>query len=173
MACTKCLKNFHLTCLNPPLYKPPRGDWTCHQCNNHRNTQVNNSARNSKKGRNKKAGESVDLRQRRPSTYNHDLCLSLLDELKNHDCAWPFLSPVDKHQFPEYYRYIKHPMDFETCTKKLEGNKYATNDDLLKDVRLIFNNCHKFNEDESEVGQAGLALSCYFEKRFGETFRAR
>ena len=65
-------------------------------------------------------------------------------------------------------------MDFETITKKLETGKYTANDDMYKDIKLIFNNCHKFNEDESEVGQAGLTMSCYFEKRYSEIFtRAR
>ena len=61
-------------------------------------------------------------------------------------------------------------MDFETISKKLETFKYVTNEDLYKDIKLIFNNCHKFNEDESEVGQAGLTMSCYFDKRFAELF---
>ena len=42
---------------------------------------------------------------------------------------------------------------------------------MYKDIKLIFNNCHKFNEDESEVGQAGLTMRCYFEKRYAEVFK--
>jgi len=176
LGCSKCLRNYHLTCLNPPLYKPPRGDWQCSTCAKSSNSKrgsdsQSNSLSNSKNGKGRgRARKTEDSRQRRPSCYNHDLCIALLDELKTHHCAWPFLSPVDKQQFPEYYKYIKHPMDFETCSKKLESSKYVTNEDLYKDIRLIFNNCHKFNEDESEVGQAGLTMSCYFDKRYSELF---
>ena len=47
----------------------------------------------------------------------------MLDLLKEHDDAWPFLEPVGKKQFPEYYKVIKKPMDLQTMRTKLEDGK--------------------------------------------------
>ena len=45
---------------------------------------------------------------------------------------------------------------------------YKLRDEFAADVRLMFNNCQVFNEDESEVGQAGFILRSFFEKRWKE-----
>jgi len=36
------------------------------------------------------------------------------------------------------------------------------------DVRLVFANCEMFNEDESQVGQAGHLMKQFFESRWAE-----
>ena len=43
LGCSKCLRNYHLTCLNPPLYKPPRGDWQCSSCAKSSNSKRSDS----------------------------------------------------------------------------------------------------------------------------------
>lgn len=35
---------------------------------------------------------------------------SVLNSVKNHSTAWPFLKPVDKNEVPDYYDHIKYPM---------------------------------------------------------------
>ncbi len=37
--------------------------------------------------------------------------------------AWPFLEPVGRKEFPEYYKVIKKPMDFQTMSVKLTEGK--------------------------------------------------
>lgn len=47
--------------------------------------------------------------------------------------------------------------------------RYKLKEEFAADTRLIFDNCETFNEDESEVGQAGHILRAFFEKRWTET----
>lgn len=35
---------------------------------------------------------------------------NVLNSVKNHSTAWPFLKPVDKNEVPDYYDHIKYPM---------------------------------------------------------------
>lgn len=57
-------------------------------------------------------------------------------------------------------------MDFTTMKNKLRDNQYKTRGDFAADVRLIFNNCQTFNEDDSEVGRAGHNMRKFFEVRW-------
>jgi len=46
----------------------------------------------------------------------------------------------------EYYNKIKNPMDFSKIRPKLEQHEYETMHAFLHDIRLIFNNCKKYNK---------------------------
>lgn len=43
---------------------------------------------------------------------------------------------------------------------------YKSREDFIGDVRLIFDNCEMFNEDDSPVGKAGHSLRKFFEARW-------
>lgn len=45
---------------------------------------------------------------------------------------------------------------------------YKSREDFIADVRLIFDNCEIFNEDDSPVGKAGHSLRKFFESRWME-----
>lgn len=45
---------------------------------------------------------------------------------------------------------------------------YKSRDDFIADVRIIFDNCEIFNEDDSPVGKAGHCLRKFFEARWAE-----
>lgn len=47
-------------------------------------------------------------------------------------------------------------------------HSYKSRDDFIADVRLIFDNCEIFNEDDSPVGKAGHGMRKYFEVRWAE-----
>ena len=47
----------------------------------------------------------------------------VLTELEKHKEGWPFLEPVDRSKFPEYFKVIKKPMDFRTMRCKLRDGK--------------------------------------------------
>ena len=51
------------------------------------------------------------------------LCHVLLDALEENEDCWPFLEPVEKKAFPEYFKVIKKPMDLQTVRNKLEEKK--------------------------------------------------
>jgi len=52
--------------------------------------------------------EFVDCIDMSDSLYN--ALNSVLNSVKNHSTAWPFLEPVDKVEAPDYYDHIKYPM---------------------------------------------------------------
>ena len=51
------------------------------------------------------------------------LCKMVLKSLEQQEDAWPFLSPVDKRKFREYYQVIKTPMDFTTIKSRIKEGK--------------------------------------------------
>ena len=40
----------------------------------------------------------------------HGTLRTLLQNMRQHSAAWPFLSPVDPSDVPDYYEFIKYPM---------------------------------------------------------------
>lgn len=54
--------------------------------------------------------------------------------------------------------------------KLLLPNRYKHRQEFAADMRLIFNNCETFNEDDSDVGQAGFIMRQFFERRWLELF---
>ncbi|XP_043988054.1 bromodomain adjacent to zinc finger domain protein 2B isoform X2 [Gambusia affinis] len=107
---------------------------------------------------------------KRAKTPNSELavCRVLLAELEAHQDAWPFLSPVKLKSVPGYRKVIKKPMDFFTIKEKLINNMYLNQENFITDVNLVFDNCQKFNEDDSEIGQAGHRMKRFFDKRWTE-----
>ncbi|KAK8750689.1 hypothetical protein OTU49_014947 [Cherax quadricarinatus] len=97
-------------------------------------------------------------------------CKSIISELEVHEDAWPFLLPVNTRQFPTYKKIIKKPMDLSAIKKKLDDNLYKTREEYCEDLRLMFNNCETFNEDDSPVGKAGHNLRSFFETKWNEHF---
>ncbi|XP_029822200.2 bromodomain adjacent to zinc finger domain protein 2B isoform X2 [Ixodes scapularis] len=188
--CDACPKVFHLTCLEPPLSKPPKGKWTCSGCSKNRKKgrpskeskdQAGKEAKEappSKKGEGaapataspSKAAKASERREKNKSQVLKDLaaCRQILDELEQHKDAWPFLLPVNTKQFPSYRKFIKKPMDVSTMRSKLDANQYKGKDEFAVDARLIFDNCETFNEDDSPVGQAGHNMRTFFESRWEE-----
>ncbi|XP_071978029.1 bromodomain adjacent to zinc finger domain protein 2B isoform X12 [Engystomops pustulosus] len=98
------------------------------------------------------------------------LCSVILSEMETHEDAWPFLLPVNLKLVPGYKKVIKKPMDFATIREKLSTGQYQNFAAFALDVRLVFNNCETFNEDDSEIGRAGHKMRTHFEKRWTEIF---
>ncbi|XP_041858352.1 bromodomain adjacent to zinc finger domain protein 2B isoform X2 [Melanotaenia boesemani] len=96
------------------------------------------------------------------------MCRMLLAELEAHQDAWPFLTPVNLKTVPGYRKVIKKPMDFSTIKEKLINNLYLNLETFIIDVNLVFDNCEKFNEDDSEIGRAGHNMRRFFDQRWSE-----
>ncbi|XP_035460701.2 bromodomain adjacent to zinc finger domain protein 2B isoform X3 [Scophthalmus maximus] len=99
------------------------------------------------------------------------MCKVLLAELEAHQDAWPFLNPVNHKAVPGYKKVIKKPMDFSTIREKLSNNQYLNLETFIIDVNLVFDNCEKFNEDDSEIGRAGHNMRRFFDKRWTELLK--
>lgn len=66
---------------------------------------------------------------------------------KNHQLnAW-FMEPVDAEglNIPDYYSIIKKPMDLNKVSRMLAGGDFSNFKEFDKTIRLIFDNCYKFN----------------------------
>jgi hypothetical protein len=89
---------------------------------------------------------------------------ALLDALRRHKSAGPFLGPVTEDQAPGYATVIATPMDLGTCHGKLHGGAYASLAAMANDVRLVFYNCRQYNAAGSPVYKMGVELGYRFEK---------
>lgn len=94
----------------------------------------------------------------------------IIRTVTNHDWAEPFLKPVDVVglQLDDYYKIITKPMDFSTIRNKMEGKdgtKYNNVREIYSDVRLIFANAMKYNDEHHDVHiMAKLLLERFEEK---------
>ncbi len=71
--------------------------------------------------------------------------MKLLKKCKD---AWPFLAPVTG--VDDYYVVIKEPMDFSTVEERLRVFFYKTPDMFVHDIKLVVNNCRKYNDSASD-----------------------
>ncbi|XP_062825569.1 bromodomain adjacent to zinc finger domain protein 2B isoform X11 [Anolis carolinensis] len=117
--------------------------------------------------------ESVSPVKKAKRDESKDAAISsmLLSELETHEDAWPFLLPVNLKHVPGYRKVIKKPMDFSTIRDKLNSGQYPNLEAFAVDVRLVFDNCETFNEDDSDIGRAGHNMRKHFEKKWTEIFK--
>ncbi|CAH2220660.1 E3 ubiquitin- ligase TRIM33 isoform X1 [Pelobates cultripes] len=168
LCCEKCPKVFHLTCHVPTLLSFPSGEWICTFCRDLNKPEVEydcDNSQHSKKGKTVQGLNPVDQMK----------CERLLLYLYCHELSIEFQEPVPA-SIPNYYKIIKKPMDLSTVKKKLQkkhSQHYQTPEDFVADVRLIFKNCERFNENDSEVAQAGKAVALYFEDKLPEIYPDR
>jgi histone acetyltransferase len=89
---------------------------------------------------------------------NYNQLLHLLNDMQNHNSSWPFIHPVNKDEVADYYEVIKEPMDLETMETNLENDKYQTPEDFIRDAKLIFNNCRKYNNESTPYAKSANKL---------------
>ncbi|KAI5394508.1 hypothetical protein KIW84_061241 [Lathyrus oleraceus] len=95
----------------------------------------------------------------------------MLNDITHHKWAWPFLEPVDVKGLGlyDYYEIIEKPMDFSTIEKKMkvkDGSGYKNVKEIYADVRLIFNNAMKYNEEKHTIHEMAKTLLYKFEKKW-------
>ena len=82
--------------------------------------------------------------------------------------AYHFNEPVDAVALgiPTYHEIISEPMDLSTIREKIKTT-YKTYEDLVRDVRLVFDNAITFNADVTNpVHRDAVALSDIFDAKF-------
>ncbi|MCJ1271996.1 hypothetical protein MMC22_011902 [Lobaria immixta] len=103
-------------------------------------------------------------------------CQHVMNELskpKYQHVAFPFQSPVDPValNIPHYHKLIKNPMDLGTVGSKLSHGQYENAKEFEADVRLIFQNCYKFNPPTDPVHGMGKQLEAIFDDKWAEKAR--
>lgn len=99
-----------------------------------------------------------------------DKVLAELFKPKYSYCNYPFLTPVDPValNIPTYHSIIKKPMDLSTIRTKLDQGQYENAKEFEADVRLVFQNCYKFNRPGDLIDTAGHQLENIFSTEFGK-----
>ena len=95
----------------------------------------------------------------------------LLKKLWKHNQAWIFHNPVDadKLEIPDYYEVVTEPMDFGTIKNKLNSNQYKGGmQEFIEDINLTFNNCIKYNGEDSSVGKMCLQVRDEFRNLYNQ-----
>ncbi|KAI3511463.1 hypothetical protein L1887_18617 [Cichorium endivia] len=88
-----------------------------------------------------------------------------------HKWAGPFMQPVDVVGLGlhDYYEVIEKPMDFSTIKNKMEakdGTGYNNVREICADVRLIFKNAMKYNDERNDVHVMAKTLLAKFEEKW-------
>ncbi|KAK8162380.1 hypothetical protein BKA80DRAFT_203824 [Phyllosticta citrichinensis] len=99
---------------------------------------------------------------------NYNQLLHLLNDMQNNTNAWPFLQPVNKDEVADYYDVIKEPMDLETMEQKHEKDMYPSPEDFIKDAMLVFNNCRRYNNENTPYAKAANKLEKFMWSRIRE-----
>ncbi|TKY58508.1 Transcription factor GTE1 [Spatholobus suberectus] len=95
----------------------------------------------------------------------------LRQQITQHKWAWPFMDPVDVEGLGlhDYYEVIDKPMDFSTIKSKMEakdGTGYNNVREIYADVRLIFKNAMKYNNEKHDVHVMAKTLLEKFEEKW-------
>ena len=72
----------------------------------------------------------------------------IVEELKTHPNAWPFLEPVDGDVVPDYYLVIRNPIDLSLIEQRLNCGQfqyYRSKEMFMKDMKIMFDNCRTYN----------------------------
>ncbi|MCJ1372671.1 histone acetyltransferase [Loxospora ochrophaea] len=89
---------------------------------------------------------------------NYNQLLHLLNDMQNHGSSWPFTQPVNRDEVADYYEVIKEPMDLSTMEEKHEKDLYPTPEDFIRDAKLIFDNCRKYNNETTPYAKSANKL---------------
>ncbi|XP_055547535.1 histone acetyltransferase KAT2A [Wyeomyia smithii] len=92
----------------------------------------------------------------------------VLQSVRQHSAAWPFLKPVNPVEVPDYYDHIKYPMDLKTMGERLKNKYYVARRLFMADMARIFTNCRLYNSPETEYYRCANTLERYFQTKMKE-----
>nr|XP_046166009.1 protein polybromo-1-like isoform X2 [Oncorhynchus gorbuscha] len=77
-----------------------------------------------------------------------------------------FMVKPSKKDYADYYKVILEPMDLKTIEHNVRSKRYATEEALMDDMRLMFRNARHYNEEGSQVyNDAGILEKIVKDKR--------
>lgn len=87
---------------------------------------------------------------------------AVLQAMRRQTTAWPFLSPVNPKDVPDYYVHIKYPMDLKTVGERLERGYYKTRRLFMADMARMFSNCRSFNAPNTDYYRCATTLERFY-----------
>ncbi|XP_076896484.1 transcription factor GTE6-like [Bidens hawaiensis] len=130
----------------------------------------------------KKRQQDASRREAAAAKRMQDLMRQLAGFLRlhimTHKWAGPFMQPVDVVGLGlhDYYEIIEKPMDFSTIKTKMEakdGNGYKHIREIHADVRLIFKNAMKYNDERNDVHVMAKTLLAKYDDKWVNNFMAK
>ena len=99
--------------------------------------------------------------------------LKIFSVMEADNQAYDFLEPVDYVglNLLDYPTIIKHPMDLGTVKLNLNENKYATFQEFLADIDLIWTNCRTYNMAGSDIVKMANHCEKVFKKQMEKQFK--
>uniref|UniRef100_A0A2K5F0S3 Histone acetyltransferase n=1 Tax=Aotus nancymaae TaxID=37293 RepID=A0A2K5F0S3_AOTNA len=73
--------------------------------------------------------------------YIYSTLKSILQQLKSHQSAWPFMETVKRTEAPGYYEVIRFPVDLKTMSERLKNRYYVSKKLFMADLQRVFTNC--------------------------------
>ncbi|CAA7019224.1 unnamed protein product [Microthlaspi erraticum] len=139
---------------------------------------VTNSGKDSDKGRQvvgiRKIQQEAARREAVAAKRMQDLMRqfgTIFRQITQHKCAWPFMHPVNVEGLglDDYFEIIDEPMDFSTIKNQMEakdGTGYWHVMQVHADMRLVFENAMKYNEEASDVYYMAKTLLGKYEEKW-------
>uniref|UniRef100_A0A673AER6 Protein polybromo-1 n=1 Tax=Sphaeramia orbicularis TaxID=375764 RepID=A0A673AER6_9TELE len=62
-----------------------------------------------------------------------------------------FMVKPSKKDYPDYYKVILEPMDLKTIEHNIRSERYASEETLMDEMKLMFRNARHYNEEGSQV----------------------
>ncbi|XP_053805327.1 histone acetyltransferase KAT2B [Vidua chalybeata] len=93
---------------------------------------------------------------------------TILQQVKSHQSAWPFMEPVKRTEAPGYYEVIRFPMDLKTMSERLKNRYYVSKKLFMADLQRVFTNCREYNPPESEYYKCANILEKFFYTKIKE-----
>ncbi|CAB3245239.1 unnamed protein product [Arctia plantaginis] len=150
MPCTVCPRSFHYKCLSSSERNKINAEksWVCPEC------MLILQAESSET-------RSQAMKKVSPSMLR-DLLKYALERLMDLNGVEPFMQPVDRANFPDYDKYVVHPMDLSLMQTNIAEGRYGSTVAFLSDVQWILHNSIIFNTLQSKLtaGARALVRSC-------------
>lgn len=80
-----------------------------------------------------------------------------------------FMEKPSKKLYPDYYEVISEPIDFLEIENKIRSEQYTSENDLVRDFKLMFANCRHYNEENSTIYEDANLLERALLEKMGHT----
>ena len=97
-----------------------------------------------------------------------EILFSIIDKLGKEEDFLVFSAPVDTNIYVDYFSMIEVPMDFSMIRNRLQSNYYTNIYSVKSDMKLIIDNCKKYNDIDSDISKEADNMFRTFEELFDE-----